>query len=63
LPDLLEEVRLAMADIRRRRAEGLLAVSVAAGLAVMAAMFEAEIAEACGPKGKHDANRAAVRHG
>jgi putative transposase len=29
----------------------------------MAAMFEAEIAEACGPKGKHDPDRAAVRHG
>ena len=38
-------------------------MSVAAGMAVMAAMFEAEIAEACGPKGKHDASRAAVRHG
>jgi hypothetical protein len=35
----------------------------AAALAVMAAMFEAEIAEACGPKGKHDAKRAALRHG
>jgi putative transposase len=40
-----------------------LALSVAAGMAVMAAMFEAEITEACGPKGKHDANRVAVRHG
>jgi transposase-like protein len=29
----------------------------------MAAMFEAEIAAVCGPKGKHDAGRAAVRHG
>ena len=29
----------------------------------MAAMFEAEIAEVCGPKGKHDPDRAAVRHG
>ena len=29
-------------------------MSVAAGMAVMQAMFEAEIAEACGPKGKHD---------
>ena len=29
----------------------------------MAAMFEAEIAEVCGPRGKHDPNRAAVRHG
>ena len=36
-------------------------MSVAAGLAVMAAMFEAEIAEVCGPKGKDDPDRAAVR--
>jgi putative transposase len=40
-----------------------MAMSVAAGMAVMAAMFEAEIAAVCGPKGKHDAGRAAVRHG
>jgi len=26
-------------------------------------MFEAEITESCGPKGKHDRDRAAVRHG
>src|SRR4029077_1599421 len=38
-------------------------MSVAAGMAVMAAMFEAEMTEACGPKGKHDVKRAAVRHG
>ena len=52
-----------MADIAGAAREGLLAMGVAAGLAVMAAMFEAEIAEVCGPKGKHDANRAAVCHG
>ncbi len=63
LPDLPEEIRLAMADIAGAAREGLLAMSVAAGMAVMAAMFEAEITEACGPKGKHDAKRAAVRHG
>jgi transposase-like protein len=63
LPDLAEEIQLALADIAGAAREGLMAMSVAAGLAVMAAMFEAEIAEACGPKGKHDANRAAVRHG
>jgi hypothetical protein len=40
-----------------------MAMSVAAGMAVMVAMFEAEIAAACGPKGKHDPSRAAVRHG
>ena len=63
LPDLPEGIRLAMTDIAGAAREGLLAMSVAAGLAVMAAMFEAEMTEACGPKGKHDAKRAAVRHG
>jgi putative transposase len=63
LPDLPEEIRLAMIDIAGAAREGLLAMSVAAGMAVMAAMFEAEIAAVCGPKGKHDAGRAAVRHG
>ena len=63
LPDLPEEIQLAMTDIAGAAREGLLAMSVAAGMAVMQAMFEAEIAEVCGPKGKHDPNRAAVRHG
>src|SRR6185503_2381627 len=63
LPDLPEGIRLAMTDIAGAAREGLLAMSVAAGLAVMAAMFEAEMTEACGPKGKHDVKRAAVRHG
>ena len=62
-PDLPEEIALAMTDIAGAAREGLLAMSVAAGMAVMAAMFEAEIAAVCGPKGKHDAGRAAVRHG
>jgi putative transposase len=63
LPDLPEEIALAMTDIAGAAREGLMAMSVAAGMAVMAAMFEAEIAAVCGPKGKHDASRAAVRHG
>jgi putative transposase len=63
LPDLPEEIALAMTNIAATAREGLLAMSVAAGMAVMTAMFEAEIAEACGPKGKHDSKRAAVRHG
>jgi putative transposase len=63
VPDLPEEVRLVMTDIAGAAREGLLAMSVAAGMAVMAAMFEAEIAEVCGPKGKHNGGRAAVRHG
>src|SRR5215831_5648442 len=63
LPDLPEEIALAMTDIAGAAREGLMAMSVAAGMAVMAAMFEAEIAAVCGSKGKHDADRAAVRHG
>jgi len=61
--DLPAEMRLALTDIAGVAREGLLAVSVAAGMAVMRAMFDAEIAAVCGPKGKHDPDRAAVRHG
>jgi putative transposase len=52
-----------MGEIAEVARERLLAMSVAAGMAVMQAMFEADIAQACGPKGKHDLDRAAVRHG
>ena len=61
--DLPAEVRLALTDIAGAAREGLLAMSVAAGMAVMQTMFEAEIAAACGPKGRHDPDRGAVRHG
>lgn len=61
--DLPEEVSLALADIVAVAREGLLAMSVAAGMAVMQTMFEAEITAAAGPKGKHNPDRAAVRHG
>jgi putative transposase len=61
--DLPAEVRLALADIAGAARDGLLAMSVAAGLAVMQAMFDAEITAACGPKGRHDPDRAATRHG
>src|ERR1700730_17305501 len=63
LPDLPEEIALALTDIAGAAREGLLAMSVAAGMAVMQALFEAEIAEVAEPKGKHDPDRAAVRHG
>src|SRR5256886_9280119 len=61
--DLPAEVRLALTDIAGAARAGLLAMSVAAGMAVMRAMFDAEITAACGPRGKHDPDRAAVRHG
>jgi putative transposase len=63
VPDLPAEVRLALAEIAGAARDGLLAMSVAAGMAVMQAMFDAEITAACGPKGKHDPDRAATRHG
>jgi len=50
-------------DIAAVAREGLLAMSVAAGMAVMQAMFDAEVEEIAGPRGKHDAERTAVRHG
>jgi putative transposase len=61
--DLPGEIQLALADIASVAREGLLAMSVAAGMAVMQAMFDAEITAACGPRGKHDPDRVAVRHG
>jgi putative transposase len=48
-----------IADVR----EGLLAMAVGTGLQVMAAMMNDDVAAACGPNGKHDLNRVAVRHG
>jgi putative transposase len=48
-----------IADVR----EGLLAMAVGTGLQVMAAMFEEDVTAACGPKGKHDSDRMASRHG
>lgn len=47
----------------QRMHEGLLAASVAIGLDVMAEFMEAEVTEAAGPKGKHNADRSVYRHG
>jgi len=63
LADLPEEMSLALADIAAVAREGLLAMSVAAGMAVMQTMFEAEVTGAAGVKGKHNPERTAVRHG
>jgi hypothetical protein len=63
LPDPPEEVAVAMSDIAGAAPERLLAISVAARLAAMQTMFEAEPTEACGPKRKHNPDRVAVHHG
>ena len=43
--------------------EGLLALSVGVGLGVLAELMEEEVDEVVGPKGRHDPERTAVRHG
>lgn len=43
--------------------EGLLALSVGLGLGVLTELLEEEVSELVGPKGKHDPERTAVRHG
>jgi putative transposase len=58
-----EHVSVAMADIAATMREGLLAMAVGAGLSVMQALMEESVAELCGPKGRHDPGRTAVRHG
>ena len=63
VPDLPEEMSLALADIAAVAREGLLAMSVAAGMAVMQALFEAEIIAAAGVKVRHNPERTAVWHG
>ena len=57
------ELRIVFDDIAGVAREGLLALSVATGMAVMAAMFEAEVSAVAGVKGQHDPDRVAVRHG
>ena len=48
---------------RRRRKEGLLALSVGVGLGVLSEMMEAELEEVVGAKHATIADRSAVRHG
>jgi putative transposase len=62
-PVLPEAVSIAMAELAGDVQEGLLALAVGTGLQVMAAMMNADVEAACGPKGKHDLARSAVRHG
>jgi putative transposase len=58
-----ETVSVAMAEIAEDMGEGLLALAVGTGLQVMQAIMAEDVTAACGPKGKHDPARTAVRHG
>ena len=56
-------VSVVMAELAEDMREGLLALAVGAGLQVMAAVMEQDVTAVCGPKGRHDPGRTAVRHG
>src|SRR5437763_7985450 len=58
-----ERVSVALAELAGEVREGLLALAVGTGLQVLAALMEADVTAACGPKGRHDAERTATRHG
>ncbi len=58
-----ERVSIAMEQVAAEMREGLLALAVGAGLQVMQQLMEADVAAVCGPRGRHDPGRAAVRHG
>jgi putative transposase len=58
-----ERVSVAMAEIAEDMREGLLALAVGAGLQVMTELMQADVAALCGPRGKHDPDRSASRHG
>ncbi len=58
-----ERVNVAMAEIAEDMREGLLALAVGAGLQVMSALIDADVAALAGPRGRHNPDRAAVRHG
>ena len=58
-----DTVAVAMGDLAETVREGLLALAVGAGLQVMQVMMAESVTAVCGPKGRHDAERKAVRHG
>ena len=60
LPERVQEALGQLVGVAR---EGLLALSVEVGLGVLRELLEVEVEEIVGPKGKHNPDRIAVRHG
>jgi putative transposase len=58
-----DTVSVALGELAGELREGLLALAVGTGLQVMTALMEADVTAACGPRGRHDSDRSAVRHG
>lgn len=60
LPPRIQE---ALGELVGAAKEGLLALSVGVGLGVLEGLMAEEVEEVCGPRGKHDPDRVAYRHG
>src|SRR4051812_20292770 len=60
---LPQRVQDALGELAGAAKEGLLALSVGVGLGVLHEIMEAEVEAVVGPKGRHDPDRTAVRHG
>jgi transposase-like protein len=60
---LPERVQEALGQLVGAAKEGLLALSVGVGLGVLTELMEEEVDEVVGPRGEHDRERSAVRHG
>jgi putative transposase len=60
LPPRIQE---ALGQLVGAAKEGLLALSVGVGLGVLEELMAEEVEDVCGPRGKHDPDRVAYRHG
>jgi transposase-like protein len=60
---LAPQIQEALGELVGAAREGLLALSVGVGLGVVHELMELEVTEVVGPKGKHNRDRTAKRHG
>jgi putative transposase len=60
---LPEQVTVALAELAGAAREGLLALAVGTGLGVLHSLLEADVDRLVGPRGRHNPERVAVRHG
>jgi putative transposase len=60
---LPEQVTVALGELAGAAREGLLALAVGTGLGVLGELLAADVDRLVGPKGRHNPDRTAVRHG
>jgi putative transposase len=61
--ELPEQMTIAVAELAGAAREGLLALAVGTGLQVLQVMLAEDVARLVGPKGRHNPDRTALRHG